>query len=371
MKPRCSSLDRFLACPESGLECGNPYNPESPEAAKGQAKHEALAAVEANQDYDAIDIAARYGDDADEIEKAVAAYRKVRAELMAWFPSAPTVYVELALDGPVCRGTADWIGVSADEVTKHPTRLVVNDYKSGWGTSEHPLQLAGYASCAREEFGMPTCGYITVVESQLRHGERIVHNYSSEDLDRFEASVTDAVAHMGKRVQAGPQCTFCRRQMVCTARAEYARGAMAALVETTGAGIATREQIGALYDRYRDVMRAVKLYDKLLSSALGTGPIELPGGRRIELREKEQTVIEPKAIDVLRDYGWSTDDIRQIVSVTKAAIERVVKQSAPKGKADGAMRKIMGVLGEGGALGIKVRREKVIVGAGGIDGDAE
>ena len=363
MKIRASSMDRFLACPTSAQELEHPYNPDNPEAKLGTAKHAAIAEAIGGQDR-VIEIAHEYGVDPDDVGMAVGAVKRLLKEIAGWMPGEVERLAEERLDGPAATGTADLVLVGGGSTP--PSHIVIVDFKTGFSDDEHRYQLVSYADAARERWGMPTSGVITTVEGQLRHGERIVRNYSENDLAGFRLDVGRALASIGKKIVPGKHCGFCPRQLECPTRDSYINAATAALVELDQSrdyGIST-VQLGAIYDRYKEVMRAADRYQKLVDAALEQGPIPLPGGRRLELHEVERTVVDVTALGVFDAMGWEYDDLREAVRISKSGLDRIVKSKVPtRGEAKILMRQLMTALGDGGALRTETRREKVVVDA--------
>lgn len=362
MKLRASSMDRFLACPTSEQPVDHPFNPPSPEAALGTAKHAAIEAWVKNEEDQCDEIAHEAGVDHDDLRAALGAARKLYAEILTWYPGMRVVReCEVPLETESSKGTSDLVVLFYEQGTETPPyATVVVDHKTGFSEDEHRYQLVTYAEGARRKWGMPSCGYITTVEGQLRHGERIVRNYTAEDLIVFSEKVARAQSRIGTKIVPGKHCGFCPRQLVCEERTAYLRASTEALVAVPPGPI-TAVQIGAIYDRYKEVMRAADRYQKLVDAALEQGPIPLPGGRRLELHEVERTVIDPKAIAVLTQTGWTTDELRSAVRVSKTGLNEIAKAKAPPRGGARLMRQVMTELEKGSALRTETRREKVII----------
>lgn len=359
MTLRASSMDRFLVCPTSALELAHPYNPDSPDATLGTAKHAAIAAMLSGEDLSA-EIAHDNSVDHDDVIMAVRSARRLVDEILGWVQGEAEQLIEQRLDGQIATGTPDL-------VIRSSSHLVVVDFKTGFSEDEHRCQLLTYAHSARERWGMPTCGYTTTVEGQLRHGERIVHNYSANDLDGFRAEVDEAQTEIGKRITPGKHCMFCPRQLACEERGQYLRAATGALIATDWAGeeIAI-VQLGAIYDRYKDVMRAASRYQHLLDAALQAGPVPLPGGRRLEMHEVDRTVVDVTALAVFDEMGWTSEDLRQAVTISKSGIDRIVKSKSPPRGGARMWREVMGKIEDAKAMRTETRREKVIVEANAV-----
>jgi len=365
---RCSKLDTFLACASSAAPTDVPHNPQSEAATEGRTSHEALRNVPACTEPDFEDIAARSGVDADELRRIVAQGKRIWGEVRQWFPNPET---EVRFDGEHLCGTSDLVSVVHDDFAAETTDLSILDWKSGWSQREHPSQLTGYAECARRRHGMPTSGFILGVEAWVRHGSYRIHRFTAEILDGFVARLAEQSKLIGRQYGPGDHCLFCAHVHHCVAREEYVRSTCNALALIPAQGI-TRDRIGALYERSKALNAALRQYDKLLDAELDNGPLALPDGRQIVRREQEVTEIDAlKAWPVLLTgvHPLTGDQLSDVVSVSKTAVEAAVKSQAVKGKGASYVRETLAELREAGALGTRVRHVKAIVTPGDADED--
>jgi len=358
---RCSSLDRFIECPDSELELDNPYNPSNPYAAAGTAKHIILAATTKGDLPDFEGVAREHSLEISELQSAALAARRMVDEVVSWCRATPTVDTEARLGSNLTTGTADY--VARVYIDDELAQMFVIDWKTGWGSDEHPNQLRGYALGALHNFGMPSSGYIRTVEAWLPLNERRVADYTEDDLLRFQSTVEVALSKVGSKVQPGPGCRYCPRRLICEDRQRYMRSGTAALTEVHSNKPITREQLGELYDKYKLVTDAVKLYEKMLDEELAEGgDIPLPGGRRLTRSEqKREKIIGKKALPVIAEY-FGPAMVPEIVTTSKAAIERAAKEVMPKGKAAGMVRKVNEALRQAEAVKTStIYRKKVVV----------
>lgn len=378
MKTRCSSIDLLLGCPTSQQPTDTPYRSEvaQAEANLGTAKHKLLALTSRGEPADPAAIAHEYNVPEEELRHAHRSAGRVLEEAFGWFPVRPLVLTEQAVEGQVARGSADAVlltyhdahqripyGGAKQHRDDQLEQLVVIDWKTGWGDDEHPGQLAGYASAARATFGMPSSGHLTVVEAWLRHNERRVRNYTAADLDEFEGRVAAAHEHIGKVVKPHAGCRWCPRQLTCEPRHDYVRAAAMAISPIQKGVAITREQLGGLYDQYRALMAAARLYEKMLKEELEIAPIPLPGGKSLALVASETRALDAAAAwPVLQDrMGFNAAELRECVSISKTAIERVARVKAGKGKGAELMRQITSELDFAKAWVTETRFEKAVI----------
>lgn len=358
---RASSLDRILACSGSLEETEAPYNPLNPEANEGTAGHEALRAIGRGLDPDVDAIAQKYGIKASALADIVRRGVRIWDELAPFFTGDihaddETFEAELA-PGVVLRGTPDLMAVSKK-------KIVLNDWKAGWGSAVHPNQLAGYAYLARCRYGMPASGYINGAESWVRHGTYEWHKFTDADLDRLRERILTQVRHRGRQFGPGPDaCLYCPLQNSCVARAEWVRSAATALVPVAQNQPVTRETIGLLYPRVRQLEAAIRSYHSVLDAMLAEGPLPVGDGQVLKVVTEEQDrLVAELVLPWLRDeLGLSDSDLGEAISISKTAVTDVVSARAKKGKAAGAVREAFKRLRELGAIGKTTKRTKKVV----------
>lgn len=366
LKIRCSALDRVLTCASSIPEPKTPYRPNSPEAKEGTAGHDALAQTMnaltvTGKPVDLEAIAAKHGVDVDVLAMFVKHGMRAWDEIKQWFEHPRTEFpmTTEVLPGLTLPGTADVISASPDAIS-------VNDWKLGWSPTEHTAQLLGYAFNARATFGMPKSGYILGVESWVRVGEIRIHKFTSYELDELPKKIAVQVGQIGK--DWGPShdsCRFCPHQLTCSARAEWLRSGVLALVPSGEAATALTPQLmGELFERRKVLGQALDRYDDVLAAMLDAGPVPLPGGKHLEWQIQEQDKIIPsRAMPFLReDMELKPEEANQVINITKSGLERVIKARAAKGKGAEAMRAALKRLTELEAIEKQSKKLKKVVG---------
>lgn len=366
---RCSSLDRVLACAGSLAEIDAPYTPLNPEAREGTACHEALVALTGGQIPPVDAIGERHGVDPDVISKVVLRGQQAWREVERWFKGdryADSVRYSASLSGDVeLRGTPDLLAVEHREIDGRRVveRLAILDWKTGWDPSEHPNQLRGYAFLARAMFEMPACGYVLGVEVWVRRQEIRIHKFTAEQLDRLRVEVLTQVAVEGR--QYGPShdaCRYCPLQNSCAARADWLRSGVTALAPADERLPISRELIGSLYERRKQLGAALKRYDEVLDAMLDEGPVPLPDGRKLVWHDDEQDKLVPsRAMAFLDELDLTTAERDEVLSMTKAGLERVLKARAPERQGASWMRKAMTRLDELGAVEKTTKRTRKTV----------
>lgn len=377
MKVRGSSADRALACNGSLVATTHPYNPNSEEGNLGSAKHAALAYLVHGNEPPVAEVAARFDVDVSEIERAVAFGRQAWAEIREYFPGAAT---EVALENDLLTGHLDVFSalfMGHDDIDGGlgglPETMAVLDWKTGWSGDEHRWQLKSYADLARSRFGMPKSGYITVVEVHLPLREMSVENLTAEALDGFRAKLKEQVEHAGRQYAPGSHCKFCPRQHECLAREDYLRSTTMALEPMGAREIVrpSREMIARLWDRSRLLKRYLARYEAIVDEMLVDGPLDLGDGRQLALVTEEQDRLDAVKLEsLLRAAHWTDDELSQVLTASKAGLERVVKSKVPprkNGGACGAMRNILGALREDGGITRVEKTSKEVVEAKAIE----
>ncbi len=367
-KTRNSSLDRVFACNGSILPLPDdaPREAGGPDATMGRAKHKALECVPLGLDPDCEAIGAEYGVDPDEIEKAVAAGRRAWDEVREYFPGPE---VEVRVDSEICRGTADVGSVSVDEGGK-VLSIRVADWKTGHGTDIHPEQLKGYAYCLACEHGVPASGVVSIFEIWTTHREIRTTNLDVSYLEVFGGNlkrVRDLAETNPRKLEyaAGAHCRFCPHRVDCKVNAAWLQESTTALVAVDHGQAVTRETLGRLYGKSREVYRALRKFDAAVDAALLDGPIALPDGARLERVEGEREKIAAgPAIRALVnadlvDCGEDEDALKG--DLPKSKLDAWAKGKAPKGKKAALMRQVFKALRDADAIRAEPHFTKKIV----------
>lgn len=360
---RCSSLDRILSCAGSIKEPDHPYRPHNPEAAEGQAGHKALHSLALGQAPDLTAIADEYQVDVDELQKLYEKGQVIWEQLIECGWLAGDRYPEEAMQselpgGILLTGHTDLAVVRGNEW------LAVLDWKLGFKPSEHPNQIRGYARLARDRWGMPATGYVYGIEVWVRLGEAITHKFTDHQLDLLTVELQEQV-RLGPK-QYGPgfdACRYCPRQNACEALNEWRRGSVSALAPVSQNQPITRELVGSLFERKKQLDAALRQYDKVLESMLAEGPVPMGDGRYITQQAQEVDVIRPsEALEFFeRVLEMQPHELDEAVSISKTALGRVVKARVAKGQGAAAERRVITALRAKGAIRKGIRQQKRIV----------
>jgi hypothetical protein len=340
---RCSSLPRILECHASAVPPRVHLDTSSPMAAVGTAAHVNLAQLARGDEVTPPDD--------DEVAMLVALGRNMWGEVSAWYPADATeVLAEREiLPGVVLHGTADV--VSREGVS-------VADWKTGQNKVDHRAQLLGYAWL---QFHCTDLSDRTILAQELwvRLGDVTTYRFSRSDLDELPVRLADALAHPYRYSPGMDTCRYCPRYDECPARAEALRGACTAMEPLRDGLPATRETLGALWDRSKMLRSALYRYEGMVEAELERGPLPLGGGKSLVLYDQEEDLIIPSA--ALSVLGLTAAEQDEAISLTKIGIDRVVKARAEKGKGAAAMRSMMGALREADAIATKIKRIKKVV----------
>lgn len=328
---RCSAIPRLLVCPSSHADGWRLDEPSEPGQA-GSAVHLALADLVAGREPDLASCAARYGADADEVERLYAYGRRAWAQLAPQLPSGAALRSEVALAHPLWRGTADIAAHDGE-------RALILDWKSGRVRRDHSAQVAAYAGALAHEYGWPTSGHITVALVWLQAGELEVVEVRPADVEALEARVTDAITRCGKDYAPGEACAYCPRVGDCHPRAAWMRTSALALADAPPAEL-TPQLLGRLHPQAKALRKALDAYDAALRSALQAGPIDLADGSRLELVERQIERLRPREAWPLLEDAIGLDALAEVVTISKTAALDAVGKAAGKGngaRAKGAM----------------------------------
>ena len=345
---RPSRLPLAFDCPSSMLPVEYAVNIASDESDLGQAAHYIAGAVVLGKPYDAAEVAKSYGVDLEELGPLVGSIHAAWRALSASFfdPSVEVRLVSAMLGG----GTSDVLSRSA-------AHTAINDWKSGRLRRGHRHQLMGYAYNAREMWGMPSSGYIDTAITWLRFGEIDRQKITSPELDAWEAEFLALESRIGRVYAPGEHCGYCQRRDECAAYRHALGTAAAALAPVTEAPL-TPAALAALYPQRSMLRRALDAYDEALKATLESG-VRLPtgDGGEVYLDEVRRKTIDPRiAWHVLRDAGFTADELASCMEIHKGAVEDVVGAKAPARGKGKAKAEIMERLREAGAVSVTLSK---------------
>ncbi len=362
---RCSSTDRVMTCASSLTPTATPYNPETDEAREGNAAHEVLAGMVAGVDVDLEAVARHYHVDRDALFLLLHRGRQAWAQVRQWYPEAVAEWGTERFLGfvgerrVILRGTADVasiVGAGFDGA-----KLAVLDWKAGWRPTDHPRQLMSYAhlaagcDLAAEE--------VLAIEVWLRLGKLEVHRFTRADLDRHAQELLAQVERSGEQWGPGPDaCQYCPLQLTCSAKADYDRAAVEALMPIAGDRYpAGRELVGALWEKRCSLRRALDRFDAMADAELDAGgPIQLGDGWQLERVSEERTRVLPsRSLAYLRDVVGLTDEqADRVLTIGKGKLETAVKELAPRRGGAASWRKALADLEQLGAIEPYIHTEK-------------
>jgi hypothetical protein len=366
LSTRCSSLDRNLACAGSLAKADHPYNPQSDEAREGTAGHAGLAHVVRGEQPDLEAIAAEHRVGRDALTMLMARGNQAWEQVRHRFPDAAAEVPLQAVIDDVSKikltGTADVISLVGDTVA-------VLDWKCGWKPSEHPHQLRGYAylgvrALEAESPGI-LVGDVVAVEAHLRVGVLEVHRWSRADLETWAHKLVAQTRRVGTQWGPGPvACQYCPHQTSCAARDEYVQSAATALAPMASpGGSLTPEEIVALWDRSRELKRALATYEQVVGEILRSGAVPLDATRQLCWVESTRDKILPaKAMRYLREtLRLTPEEANLCLRVSKGKLCDIVKSRVQKGKGAGAVRELLAALKTEEAIIQTPHKEKGVI----------
>jgi hypothetical protein len=294
-----------------------------------------------------------------------------------------------------------------------PQAIHVGDWKTGWGTDEHPRQLQGYALGLVEEFGWPRKDVVSVWEIWTTHQQQRVTNLSREDLEGFRVElariieaarqrpevrppdgasvdtireIREAIIKFDKsepprdalvlpagcevkwttvntlEYRAGSHCRWCPHRADCTVRDAWMRSAVTAMVAIDHGRAITRETLGRAYLKFQEVQKACGQFERVVKSALEDGPIPLPDGRQVAMVESEREKIDATA--ALKALDDRVDDAGRALllgDISKKALDNWAKGNSVKGKKAALLREVNKELKAAGAIRSVTHRQRGIV----------
>lgn len=351
-RTRGSSADREIHCAGAIGWDGPRIDETGPEAKLGVAVDQAMGLHVKGTEVDLDELAEIHGVDRDQLGMAFHGGRQVWKQIKQWFPD---VEVQVPVEGKTTKGTADIVGWNEEEDT-----VAVADWKLGMSDDRHEAQGKAYALAMLDEVcEAPASGYILFVEVHLMPARYFVHKFTKAQLEEFRSQLERQHAQAGQQFAPGDGCKYCPRKHDCQPRDEYLRSACSALGAVEAKGVAPRELLGQLWQRSRDVGRALRTYDKVIELALAEGPILLPDGGELALVDKEEDVIDAvTAARVLKDHDM---DLSIGLSASKASLKRAAKDVAAKGKAAALERQVLGDIEAMGGISQKTTQTVKVI----------
>jgi hypothetical protein len=214
-------------------------------------------------------------------------------------------------------------------------RAHVLDWKFGREQRDCYHQLAQYAHDYRDELRLDGWwGHGATIETEMvwtRLGKVERHVFDGTELDAWRAYAAEREALAGKSYNPGDHCGFCDHAHTCESRRHWQQSAVEALVQVGNVAMVGAEALGALQDRAKAVRRALDAYDKAVNAVLDAGgTIPLPSGKVLRRAIREGEAIDARrALPLLREAGFTPEDMEGILDVKKGAVEAIVKARTP------------------------------------------
>jgi len=327
----------------------------SPEADAGTLYHaDARKHVETGEQY--------RGDDVDR-SVVNAGIASIWREVSKWFPQPQC---EVAFEAGGNTGTCDLadIGTSAGG----DDYLAVLDWKTGRIEDEAATfwQCRFYAGLIAYDMppGTDPAMPVYLFAAFPRSGEYVCQTVTFRDIDRFWGNVIekmmDDVKSGDRTATTGPHCSHCRAAAVCPAIRK-------SLIPFSDAGEITVEtMIGKLTvmepSAFTATIRNLKLAKRLLTNAevAARAVLQAEGGSKgdVELKQVEKAL--PLLVDnlgpVLNELMIDFSAIWKLATVSKGAVEKIVRETAAPRQGATRVRELIASLEKHGALHKRVEQ---------------
>lgn len=388
---RCSSLNDLFACPSSVLNHDLLRNGGGSAATVlGRAVHEAAAQHVMGNEYDLQHICAVNGLDEDQRVEAVmmlAYMERVWDALARYFPIPKVetnvksaVLTTTGGDEYQLDGTCDVISPSGDR------NGVILDWKTGRVDSTYINSMAGYARCAWDILGQPEHSVITTIVVHLRLRKYVTVKWQVEDIKNWTTDLTRNVLARPKQFNTGSQCVYCDAWNDCPARLQESAAVIDAMLGGTSDDSQYRvwlndvtnlltqltshtkehpsvgQAVNDLASRVRMVERVcADVRAKIKESVQRVGPIPLPGGTQLELRQVNRTEIDAaKAMPVLK-HLLTEKQVHRCMSISLPQLQAEYGKTMKRGQRAEAKQYLVSELNRVNALTTKpvMRLEEV------------
>lgn len=250
------------------------------------------------------------------------------------------------------------IAGTTDKETIEPDRVIVRDYKSGFGYEVPPaaqnIQLGFYAVCAADVHGKDAA---RVELEFLDQDGRI----DAADLDALDlVAIRQRIREIFRRATApnpqvvvGKHCAGCPAIANCPAQRELA------LVVATGklpAELPTlelsRDAVAAGWPKLMAFKKLLGEVERIYRAYASTEPVPLGDGRWLgPVTKRTEELDGAIAANVLRELHGS-EVVAQAceISTSKAAIERALAPLAARGQKAGMMRRVLDHIAAAGGI---------------------
>ena len=339
---RCSALPRIAVCPASLAAPDVVIDPDSENAAVGNAVHAALAdysptgtlrldyyadtyQVEVSQVAPLFYIAKRRLDDLLEVVGDVRTEQPIEAYMG---------------DGITLTGHPDLVAQAVDGES-----TVILDYKTGNGYCDPWDQLRGYAAildASRDELRT-----YTLILFWVR--ENVAETIEIDSAGLYEW--WDALPihdDKPKLYRPGEACKYCPLQYTCAARATMVQSAATCLVALPDGALATPAYLASIKPQADAVKKALAQYDAMLKEAVreaGTLAIDENTELHIVETTREDIVLNDDSVGAI-GLAMSDNELWSVLKVQKKAMLDAVAENAPRGQKGKAKVALMDELRE-------------------------
>lgn len=226
---------------------------------------------------------------------------------------------------------------TTDKVTVEADRVVIRDYKSGYGYGvEAPaknLQLGFYAVCAADVHGKSAA--LVELEFLDQDSRVIAADLDAFDLAAFRERITTIHARASEPtppVVTGDHCSMCPAIVNCPAHLTMAiafrEGAWPGVMPTDGL---TVQAVADGWEYLRNAKRVLGLVEKTYRAFASQWPVPLANGKVLGPVEREREELDgPVTYQVLRDmHGEAVARAAVGMETSKTAVDAALKPIAP------------------------------------------
>lgn len=353
---RASSLDRLLSCPASYEAPTGPRLSGPDDAARtGTALHAIMVPIVlGNPELDAHEIAEQYHVDADEVSMLRACARQLWDRVRDAFPE-PSCELEISenlFERHWANGTGDFLDLvgHVDVISCVDNEVRVGDWKSGFVEARCENQLRAYAYLGIMAYR--SMGHMvdraSVAQLRVRTREIIPARYTWDQLQRWYAGAVNRLQGEPTYNPSADNCRYCPRRLECPGRQQLLRSEAAVLNGEFDLPTMTPEQL-------RNGVVAARVLKSLCEDYLDAAKIEvtargdLPG---LAVVQEERREILPEAFDLL-EKRLGLNVVKSLAKFSKTAIEKVVKENAPRGRKGVEAAEFIEELEAGGVVNVK------------------
>lgn len=356
---RCSGLPTAFLCPGSVRRGELSIDSYHQASDNGTATHEILEGLPraGSVEWSAIpEVAAKYHADESEVRMLTAMGVRIWPHIEQWFSGAMT---EVPLSSVV--GDVTLTG-HADMVRVHGTSAHGGDWKTGRKDTDYREQMLGYNTLLLLDDSSLTDATSTII--WVRTSEVESYTMTRDQLGEWLARLESTVVNWNGTYHPGEHCQYCRRSHECPAANALARRDVAALIDAEpgdiSAQLASMEPdaiVGLLAKASRVESLAKRVRDAVKAHVIAHGDI-VADGKCVTMVDEPRRKLDPLAAwDVLRDAGFTDDDMAAIISMSVTDAEKLAAKKAGRGKGAAAIRELQTALDNAGAVSTTITRK--------------